>query len=391
MSYLFTRLSKKASMPFILVSLLLSLPSFSGVTEQAKKMHDRLIGVPPSPTVLSQMSQLIQNSQTTQAALLAMDSPFFYNNMLKNWIGPWTNVPESPHVTLNDFTATAIGMIRDDVPFDQILYGDFIYVGNDALVEAKTIAAYSPENNNHYRDMESRFIGLKENLVRKNHTSLNEVTDNAGVITTRAFAESYFQAGTNRRATRFLFKVFACYDFEDLKDTTRPDFRVRRDVDRQPGGDARTYRNRCAGCHAGQDGFGGAWAYFDWNGKRITHTPGVVVSKMNHNVLFTQGHVTTDNSWINLWDEGKNAHLEWQGPKTGNGANSLGKMFSKSGGFSRCMAKKVYDRVCLKNFSTIVSNEEQQNINDLAEEFQRDNNYNMKNLFAKAIGLCLDN
>ena len=37
----------------------------------------------------------------------------FYNVTLKNWIAPWTNEEQTVFTDLNDYTATAIGMIRD--------------------------------------------------------------------------------------------------------------------------------------------------------------------------------------------------------------------------------------------------------------------------------------
>src|SRR5690606_19710282 len=145
-------------------------------------------------------------------------------------------------------------------------------------------------------------------LLRVPQSGANNITDTAGAITTRAFGEAYFQAGTNRRMTRYVFMNFLCRDFEQLHDVTRPDFRVRRDVERNPGDDSRTYKNKCVGCHAGQDGLGGAWAYFTFNNGQTVHTPGQVQGKMNQNSqFFPSGYRTTDDSWINLWAEGQNS------------------------------------------------------------------------------------
>ncbi len=46
---------------------------------------------------------------------------------------------------LNDYTATVIGMIRDDVPFDQLLSADLVYVGAPGVVTAN----YSHTDNDH--------------------------------------------------------------------------------------------------------------------------------------------------------------------------------------------------------------------------------------------------
>ena len=64
----------------------------AGPREQARRMHDRLTGVPPTEPVLSQMASLIGNGDPIAAAELAMDNDAFYNVTLKNFATPWTNV-----------------------------------------------------------------------------------------------------------------------------------------------------------------------------------------------------------------------------------------------------------------------------------------------------------
>ncbi|MGK4422326.1 hypothetical protein ACSLVQ_29170, partial [Klebsiella pneumoniae] len=81
------------------------------------------------------------------AALYAMGNDYFYTVMLPNWFATWTNVNLDSHVDLNDYTATAIGLIRDDLPFDQVLYGDVLYTGMDSLVTAGAVSAYAANSN----------------------------------------------------------------------------------------------------------------------------------------------------------------------------------------------------------------------------------------------------
>ena len=54
----------------------------------------------------------------------------FYNVTLKNFVAPWTNRDGDVFVPLNDYTATVIGMVRDDADFRNILFGDVLYVGS---------------------------------------------------------------------------------------------------------------------------------------------------------------------------------------------------------------------------------------------------------------------
>ncbi|MDX1697329.1 MAG: hypothetical protein R3308_03540, partial [Thiohalobacterales bacterium] len=87
---------------------------------QAKRIHDRIAGVPPSETVLTAMENAIVNNDALGAADMAMNHSAFYNVTLKNFATPWTNRDQTVFAPLNDYTATVIGMIRDEVPFDQV-------------------------------------------------------------------------------------------------------------------------------------------------------------------------------------------------------------------------------------------------------------------------------
>ena len=64
------------------------------------------------------------------AALLATQDPAFYNNTIRNLATPWTNRDQTVFVPLNDYTATVIGMVRDDVPFNTLLTADLIYIAD---------------------------------------------------------------------------------------------------------------------------------------------------------------------------------------------------------------------------------------------------------------------
>jgi hypothetical protein len=407
--------TKKAPLVLLLILGLttstLPTTAHAGSVEQAKRLHDRLAGVPPSATTLAQMDGFIKQGNVKSAALLAMDNDNFYNIMLKNWFSTWTNVDGSPLVDLNDYSATAMGLIRDNVSFDQVLYGDIIYVGDDSLVSTldaagavttkRHLTPYQKANNQHYIDLQNalvnpaniadytstariRNISLKQYLVRKQQTTVTGIAEVAGVLTTRAAGAAFFSAGTNRRAVRFALKNFLCMDMENLQDTTRPDFRVRRDVDRAPGGDSRTYKQTCVGCHAGMDALAGAFAYFNFSNNQVTHTPGAVQAKYNqNNTVFPGGFTTTDNSWINLWIAGPNASIGWNGADSGSGAKAFGQLLSQTNAFSSCMVKRVFKRVCLRDPNST----EALLVSQLASEFAAQGRYNMKDLLASVATL----
>jgi hypothetical protein len=352
---------------------------------KAYRIYNRLAGVPPVPAVLTEIDNLVKAGKLKDAALRSMDDNNFYNLTLKNWIKPWTNIDKTNRIILNDYVATAIGIIRDNIPFDQILYGDHLYIAGPGT--PGTIPVYDKKTNNHYQKLEESRVSLKDYLVRVSQSKTTGIKDTAGVLTTRAAGLAFFSAGTNRRATRFTFMNYLCRDFEALHDINIPDYHVRRDVERNPGGDSRTYRNKCVGCHAGQDALGGAFAYFDFVNGEVVYTEGVVAAKINKNVGYADGWITKDNSWINTWAEGQNSNLGWPSQTSGNGVRELGVMLSRSRAFSECMSTKVYELVCLRTPSSETDKKEMRRLADI---FQLDENYNMKNLIAETAATCVE-
>jgi hypothetical protein len=365
----------------------------AGPREQAKRMHDRIVGVPPSESVLTSMQASIAGGDPIAAAYTAMDNPIFYTSALKNWATPWTNVPQTVFADLNDYTATVIGMIRDDVPFDQVLSADLVYVGAAGVVGA----GYSQTDNIHYQQLEQTRADLSDPavLVPRMQSTLPgsqlAAANTAGVITTRAAGEAFFSAGTNRRMWRFTAMNFLCRDMEQLNDITRPADRIRQDIGRSPGGDSRIFHNTCVGCHSGMDPLAGAFAFFEWDATaaRVVYTPGVVSEKhlINANT-FPGGYVTVDDSWINMWRAGPNSSLDWRGPAgAGNGPKSLGVEVASSRAFSECQVTKVFRRVCLRPPE---SAEDRDAVQTITNDFEAGNR-SMKRVFAQTAAYCMGN
>ncbi len=377
----------------------------AGARDQAYRLYSRLTGVPPTDAELTQMESLISQGKVKDAARVATQSFFFVNSNLVRFAKPWSNQGRSPRpengedsrVPLNDFVATVVGMVRDDVPFDQVLYGDILYKGVDGLAN---VTPFSLENNDHYRDIGSRvapFAGgldLRDRgtLVSASQVALhatavdNQVTDVAGVLTSRQSGLAFFSAGTNRRPTRYAFINFLCHDMEEVSDATVADIRIRRDVDRAPTGDSKIFLTTCKGCHAGMDGLSGAWARFNF-GSRLEYTAGVQ-GKMNQNAVFAGGYVTNNDGWVNLWSTGPNTKLGWRAtPSSGNGANALGRVLAGTRAFSVCMAKRAFRFVCLRESFA----DEESTIAALADRFEANNGFNMRNLIEDAAVLpqCL--
>ena len=383
---------------YLILVLLMGATSFAmaGPREQAKRMHDRLVGVPPSDTVLNSMSAKISGGDAVGAATEAMSNSTFYNTTLKNFITPWTNETQSPYADLNDYTATVIGMIRDDVPFNQLLTEDIVYVAGGT---AQITAPYSQTNNDHYKELESKRINLADpaNLIRGTQSSQPGATltplNIAGVMTTRAFGEAFLNMGTNRRAIRYTLMTQMCRDMEDVHEVTRTPDRIRQDVSRSPGGDSTIFLNQCVGCHSGMDPLAQAFAYYDFKevvantGEQIVMTPGEVQAKnlINSN-NFPLGYIVKNDLWNNYWRQGPNASLGWNSglPGGGNGIKSLGLELASSQAFSQCQVQKAFKFTCLRNPASPTDQSEIQRITGVFEK----NNFSMKRVFAEVAAYC---
>ncbi len=371
-----------------LLSVSLATTASAGPREQAKRIHDRLAGVPPTEAVLSLMEGQVSGSTGTpmDAAIEAMRNPNFYNVTLKNFAAPWTNRDQNVFVPLNDYIATVIGMIRDGEPFNTLFSADILYIGPGSL------PPYSNTNNDHYEQMESRGVDMMTGLQRVAQSSANGLPSaaTAGVWTTRASAEAFFIAGTNRSQFRFTMLNHMCNDMEQVHDVKLVPDRIRQDVPRSPGGDSRLFLNNCIGCHNGMDPMAGAFAYYNFNETTgsIEYTPGVVQPKyFNNDANFEFGYRTTDDSWANYWRNGQNQFLGWDAmlPGSGFGAASMGQELANSDAFAKCQVKKVFRAVCLRDPEDAADRSQVDNV--MVPSFKA--GYQMKQTFAEAAVYCM--
>jgi hypothetical protein len=360
----------------------------AGPREQAKRIHDRIAGVPPSAQVLGQMEADIVAGRPLEAANRALQSSSFYNVTLKNFAAPWTNREQSVFVPLNDYTATVIGMVRDDEPFNTVLSADVLYTGQGVA----GVAPYSPSSNDHYEQLEQRGADLRTVLVKQQQSSLNGLpaAATAGVVTSRAASQAFFVAGTNRAMLRFTLMNHMCRDLEQVMDTTRPPDRIRQDVSRSPGGDARVFLNNCVGCHSGMDPLAQAYAYYHYDEQqaRLVYTAGQVQPKYFNNAdNFKPGFVTKDDRWDNYWRRGNNQLLGWDSaqPGGGNGAKSLGQELAGSDVFAQCQVEKVFRAVC---FRAPGNSADRSRIQAIKGAFKA-SNYSLKRVFAETAVYCM--
>ena len=369
-----------------LVTQAVTSPAFAGPNEQAQRIYERIAGVPPSPSVLAQMVTHTSTADFVGAAAIATNAPSFYNVTLKNMVIPWTNRDQTVFAPLNDYAATVIGMVRDNVPFNTALSADILYT-----VNASGLPAVSNANNNHYATAETNGVDLMANLVATTQSQAYGIPTEAtaGLLTTRGAASAFFVAGTNRAMFRFTMINHLCNDMPTVMDTTRPSDRIRQDVARSPGGDSRVFLNNCLGCHSGMDPMAQAFAYynFDATAQVLAYTPNIVQPKyLINSANFPQGFVTPDNSWANRWRAGSNTVLGWDPslPGSGTGAKTLGQELAASDAFAQCQVTKVFQTVC---FRAPTNAADLAQVATIKASFKA-GGYNLKQVFQQAAAAC---
>jgi hypothetical protein len=372
---------------------LLSANASAQITkDQAKRIYDRIAGVPASDAQLTAMAAGTANA----AALLATQDPAFYNNTIRNLATPWTNRDQTVFAPLNDYTATVIGMVRDNVPFNTLLSADIIYTADAAA----GVPAYSNSNNDMYEALDTDGTDLSVHLQQKVQSAVTGLPTaaTAGVLTTRAAAYAFFMDGTNRRMYRFTMMNHLCADLQTIPDITRPPDRIRQDVTRSPGGDSSLFLNNCIECHSGMDPMAQAFAYYNYSynvatdptgaAGTIVYTAGQVQPKyFINNTNFPQGFITPDDSWANRMRGGVNSLLGWDATKnatgTGNGAKSLGSELESSTAFASCQVSRVFKYVCLR----APGSQDATQVSTMTASF-KSNGYSLRQVFIDAAVYC---
>jgi hypothetical protein len=363
--------------------------------DQATRIYNRIAGIPPGA---AQLASMMAAADPVTAALIATQDPAFYNNSIRNLAAPWTNRDQSVFVPLNDYTATVIGMVRDNVPFNTLLDADLLYIGDGKSGEP----AYSPSNNAMYDALDANNADLSVHLVSSTQSALTGIpaTATAGVMTTRGAASAFFINGTNRAMFRFTMLNHLCNDLQQVMDITRPPDRIRQDVTRSPGGVSTLFLNNCIGCHSGMDPMAGAFAYYNFTATdptttdttgQIVYTAGQTQPKYHiNNTNFPQGYNTTDDSWNNHWRAGPNAnYLGWSAALqgSGNGAKTLGQELESSAAFASCQVTRVFKFVCLRAPNSAADFTQ---VNSMISSFQA-HSYSLRQVFAEGAAYCMGN
>lgn len=412
---------------------LLSIDINSRITtsmQQAQTIYERIVGLrtPVTDPVIQQMAELIDQGNSFAAAGIATQNPGFLNITVRDMAAKMSTREETISTSLNDFTATMIGAVRDKLDARTLLTGNYFYMADPTKAAVPSHAVRDLlTSNRHYESLQAGGFDLAKVLVRKDGQRVFNGTvdvahpDPAGLLTSRAFMAAHAVAGTNRRLVEYTFREFLCTPIDRWSNSSGSDAMIGRDVDRFPGGSHTKFTSNCRSCHSQMDPLRGAFAYFTFsngfakhsfmvprlpanannedtsmgmlaglknNDPALTNLPNLgnvsfVATKMNHNEqVFPNGRVITDNSFqnatIDTWGMG---YFGWRGPTAGRGVKEFGRMVSESAQYSKCLAQRVFASVCKREPQSF----DQSLITTAAKEFETDGQYKLDYLFKKIV------
>jgi hypothetical protein len=442
------RMSRAVWAAFTLAVVGVMIPFYQNLetvdNDRAVTMFTRLAGKPPTPSQLNLMLSKISSGDPVTASQVATSDPDFINITVRTFCAEMSTRALSSDALFNDFTATCMGIVRDNTPVTDFTTANYYYRIDPKKVPTnlgitpidpddptRLAALYQTAFNFDGEDMRSNhyavltgvdfLFDVGASLVKRdqqyfgaqstgdfNHGSVDSIYPNpepAGLITTTAFLLDEAVAGTNRRMVQYAFHDFMCADPADYADNGLvsgggDDTYVGQDVDRFPGGDHNVYETSCKACHGILDGMRGAFAYNDvlvesnhWPTYYNTTVNGkirdVTDKYRRNNFVYPGGHATVDDSWTNLANVGLNAqNFGWRGPTSGKGAHSFGVMLAGSKGFSRCMVQRVFRSVC----GRVPTFEEKTSLVPDEADVLEANQYNLRKTFERiaATPACIE-
>lgn len=379
---------------------------------RAQEIFNRLTGakIPVTDTRIIAMEREILNGSPTNAAAIATDDARFLNVTVRDFAAKMSNRDQTVNTPLNDFIATVIGVVRDNVNAKDLLTKNITYVGDPAQAPIPTsVEDDILRSNNHYLSLESGRFDLGKVLKQDTQKVFDgkKAVPNpspAGLLTSRQWMAEHAIAGTNRRLIEYTFKEFLCTPLENVADSSGPDNVVGPDIDRFPGGSHTKFTTTCRACHTILDGFRPAYARWTFGngfakhafvvqgigpmadentgfGMQVNPLYAGVTAKINRNSdVFPDGRRTVDENWVNNAVFNANISQFKFSTMSGKGVAEFGQTIANSPKFPRCMAERVFRQVCKRDFNTA----DTPFLDQVAADFTKQS-FSLKYLFQKIV------
>lgn len=348
-------------------------PSLAGPSPRL--LFERLTGAPllPNDSRYSQVRKLLNDGNITAAARIAVDDPRFIDVVMRDFSSQMISLTDDPYIPLNDALLLAMGIAHDDLDIKTLLTGNFRYEPDRRFGLTAAL-----NNNNAFERLEKkpRYVRYIQKISPQ--WNFNRVHSAAGILTTRGWAQLYYNAGTNRRAVQGVFHSFLCTPIDTWKEAGLDDFRVRQDIPRTPGENSATYQKECRTCHAPMDAMAGAFARMNFDTNTFVFERGIAQKYSQNSTVYPEGYITADSSWMNILTTNE-SRFGWSGAREGDGLESFAKMIADSSGFKSCMVKRVFKKVCLKDLDL-----EDSTIKQVSSSLGKDD-FKFKTLFTKVV------
>ncbi|HXH32146.1 MAG TPA: hypothetical protein VNJ01_15180 [Bacteriovoracaceae bacterium] len=205
------------SILILLLFLFLSSPLLAqevlDVMARGRRLHLALTGTLPTKIQFQQTVELLNQSRAKEAALkIIQEDPNFYNVTLKSMVTPWSNKIGDHTQPLNDMTALMIGLVRDNIPFNQVFSGNRLYVFRGAYIGS----TMSPSLRPLLTDPELIFSYIGSNFVRDPATGQMVYNPQTDIISINETPEVRYDR---------LFKTFPLSNKVVIKDPKNPSVR----------------------------------------------------------------------------------------------------------------------------------------------------------------------
>lgn len=375
---------------FIVISLLLvgiianAANAESGdSTALALRLFQRVSGVKASMSDprIAQMAELIKKGDLYGAADIPTRDKSFLNVTAFQFFAPKSLRTEATNSGFNDFVAMGMLVTRDDMPYTEMVQGDFTVIVN-GVTQGLTGAAPNQRpalNSNAHYTTAGALTDIGANLRLVTPQRPLPFNDSAGALTSWQFMSEHANMGTNRRIVQFAFQEFLCTPISEWRDSdpSLSDEQVTKDVDRAPGGDPAAYQMECRVCHQVLDPLRAAWAFHNFTGTTPSYVAGTVKREIGATIVYPDGAVLSNDSFQNRAVLNQNSQFGFKGALAGSGAKAFGQMMARSDRFSSCAVEQVFNQICRRSPN---SKEQLNEIVKIAEKFRSDN-YNLRNVF----------
>ena len=360
--------------------------------DQAKRIHDRIAGVPPSAAVLDQMEALVAADDAARRRAHRDAGAILLQRHAEELAVPWTNRDQTVFAPLNDYIATVIGMVRDDVAVQHRAVGRLLYTVNG--VDAGRFAD------------QQRSLRERRDQRRRTCSAALTPTTQSSVHGIPAAAT----AGRHDLARRLGGVLHRRHQPRDVPLHDDESHVPRHGAGARhlaaagshppgreplsPGGDSRIFLNNCIGCHSGMDPMAQAFAYYNFDETQpaaSVYTPRPRCSRSTSSTTTTSSRASSRRmtAGTTAGARARTRVLGWSRarcPAAATAPSRMGQELANSDAFAQCQVEKVFKTVCFRAPGDAADRTE---VAQHRRAHFKANGYQLKQVFAETAVYCM--